>query len=76
MTDDEITVQAHIGDLEITVDRNTCIGSGNCTVWAPGTFTLTSDGLVSLSTAGGDETDAVVEAAQNCPVKAIKVQRV
>ena len=31
--------------LDITIDRELCMGSGNCSFWAPGVFDLDDDGI-------------------------------
>ena len=31
--------------LEITIDRELCMGSGNCSFWAPGVFDLDDEGI-------------------------------
>ena len=31
--------------LEIQIDRDACMGSGNCSFWAPGVFDLDDDGI-------------------------------
>jgi ferredoxin len=65
--------------LEIQIDRDKCIGSGNCGFFAPATFDI-DDQLkaVLLETAGGpdgDADDAVLSAADGCPTEAITVRR-
>jgi len=60
--------------LEIEIDRDTCIGSGNCTFAVPGVFGLDDEGVaVVVDPDAGDEA-TIMEAARNCPSKAIKVQ--
>ena len=31
--------------LEIRIDREKCMGSGNCSFWAPGSFDLDEEGI-------------------------------
>jgi ferredoxin len=58
--------------LDIKIDREACMGSGNCSFWAPGVFDLDDDGIAVLdSTAVPD--DKIVLAAQGCPTQAIAV---
>jgi len=59
--------------LDIKIDRETCMGSGNCAFWAPGVFDLDDDGIAVVvdATAAGD--DKVVLAAQGCPTQAITI---
>ncbi len=55
------------------VDRDACMGSGNCVFWAPGVFDLDEDGIaVVVGDAVGREED-VRRAAANCPTSAIRV---
>jgi len=61
--------------LEIKIDRETCMGSGNCQFWAPATFDLDDDGIAIVIDAEGDPEDKVIAAAQGCPTRAIAVFR-
>ena len=55
------------------VDREACMGSGNCAFWAPGVFDLDEDGIaVVVGDPTGREAD-VRTAAANCPTGAIRV---
>jgi ferredoxin len=61
--------------IEVRIDWETCIGSGNCVFWAPGTFDLSDDGhAVVLDPTATDE-DRLVVTAQGCPVGAISLWR-
>jgi ferredoxin len=55
------------------VDRDACMGSGNCVFWAPGVFDLDEDGIAIVvgDPAGRDE--ELRTAAANCPTSAIRV---
>jgi ferredoxin len=63
--------------LRIEVDRDRCIGSGNCSFYAPATFDLDDElKVMVLSGAETGEADAegdVRAAAEGCPVKAILI---
>jgi ferredoxin len=59
--------------LRIDIDRDKCVGSGNCVFWAPGTFDLDSEGLSVVVDPSGDAEDRVRVAADGCPSKAITV---
>ena len=51
-----------------------CIHSGNCVEIAPSLFTMDDDGVVSAlkdSAKGADEQEALLDAADACPVRAI-----
>ncbi|HET6836157.1 MAG TPA: ferredoxin [Acidimicrobiales bacterium] len=57
----------------IVVDRERCIGSGNCSFYAPNTFDLDDElKSVVIDPAGDDGADARA-AAEGCPVNAITI---
>ncbi len=65
-----------VGDLEIIVDRDGCIGASACIPPADKTFALDDEGkAVVLATASEDQEDDIVDAARACPVLAIKVMK-
>lgn len=53
------------------VDRDLCIGSGDCVRIAPKTFQLDAESKSVVIAQGVDSDDALKEAAQTCPVAAI-----
>jgi ferredoxin len=59
--------------VEITIDRDVCMGSGNCSFWAPGVFDLDDDGIAIVVDPAGAPVDKIVLAAQGCPTQAIAV---
>ena len=59
--------------LEISIDREVCMGSGNCSFWAPGVFDLDDDGIATVLDADAAEQEKIVLAAQGCPTQAISV---
>ena len=59
--------------LEITIDRERCIGSGNCSFWAPSTFDLDDEGIAVVIDPGGDDEQSIRNAAGGCPTRAIAV---
>jgi ferredoxin len=61
--------------LEIQIDRDACMGSGNCSFWAPGVFDLDDDGIAIVLDVNAQPEDKVVLAAQGCPTQAITVLR-
>ncbi|MEV5321316.1 ferredoxin [Streptomyces sp. NPDC052687] len=64
--------------MRVTVDRESCCGSGNCVVNAPEVFDQDdADGLVTLRITQPPEhlQESVELAAQLCPVGAIGVTR-
>ncbi len=67
--------RAEAGGLEVRVDRETCMGSGNCMFWAPESFDLADDGRVTVLDPGATEEERLRVAAEGCPVGAISLWR-
>ena len=44
----EQSARGHVA-LDITIDREACMGSGNCSFWAPGVFDLDDDGIAIVA---------------------------
>ncbi len=61
--------------LDIRINRDLCMGSGNCSFWAPGVFDLDDDGIAVVLDPAAQPDDKVVLAAQGCPTQAINVFR-
>jgi ferredoxin len=62
-----------VGEWTVEVDRSTCLGTGMCTSIAPGHFRL--DGGTSTPVKSDiDADDAVIDAAESCPMEAILVR--
>jgi ferredoxin len=59
--------------LDIKIDREACMGSGNCSFWAPGVFDLDDDGIAVVLDPTAAPDDKIVLAAQGCPTQAIAV---
>jgi ferredoxin len=57
------------------VDRDACMGSGNCLFWAPGVFDLDGDGIAVVIGDATGRDEEVRRAAANCPTSAIRVDR-
>jgi ferredoxin len=57
----------------ITVDRDRCVGSGLCVVYAPGTFSHDDEAKAVVVDLAGDTADLIRTAAEVCPADAIKV---
>ena len=63
-----------IGKLTVRIERDQCIGSGNCVKIAPTVFELDDDGLVAFRSDGEDPgPEKVLDACQVCPVEALFV---
>jgi ferredoxin len=61
------------GSRRIVVDRERCIGSGNCCFYAPNTFDLDDELKSVVIDPGGDDTADVRAAVEGCPVNAISI---
>ena len=61
--------------IEISIDKDVCIGAGQCALAAPGVFTQDDDGFSTLlpGSEDGAGDPMVREAARACPVSAISV---
>jgi ferredoxin len=61
--------------IEIDIDRDACMGSGNCVFAAPGIFELDDDSVARVVDPEASPEEAVVTAARQCPTHAITVRR-
>jgi ferredoxin len=59
--------------LRIEVDRELCFGFGDCVDTAPAVFALDDEDKATVLDPDGASVDLIVEAAQNCPVDAIRI---
>lgn len=59
--------------LRIEIDRERCMGSGNCSFHAPGTFELDDDLKAVVTDSAADPPAKVRLAAESCPTNAITV---
>jgi ferredoxin len=59
--------------VEIAIDRQVCMGSGNCAYWAPGVFDLDGDGIAVVVGPTEGRDDEIRLAEENCPTAAIQV---
>jgi ferredoxin len=57
----------------VEIDRETCMGSGVCTVLAPATFDIDDEAKAFVANPTGDGLDQVQSAAAGCPTRAITV---
>jgi ferredoxin len=61
--------------VDVVIDEDRCMGSGNCVYWAPGTFDLGDAGhAIVLDAAATDEARLRI-AAEGCPVGAISLSK-
>ena len=59
--------------IHVEVDRDLCIGSGDCVATAPAVFELDDEGKAVVIDPDGAPTEEILDAARNCPVTAIFV---
>jgi ferredoxin len=60
----------------IVIDRDRCVGSGNCLFWAPATFDLDDGGTSVVVDPAGDDQDRIRVAVDGCPTRAITLEPV
>jgi ferredoxin len=61
--------------VEVKIDWDRCMGSGNCVFWAPDTFELSDDGHAVVVDAAATDEARLRTAAEGCPVGAISLWR-
>lgn len=59
--------------LRIDVDRESCIGSGVCLVYAPGTFVHDDDAKAVVVDDATDDLESIQNAVQGCPTRALRL---
>jgi ferredoxin len=57
----------------IVADRDCCMGSGMCTVYAPATFTQDAHAKVVVVDPPADSADAIKAAVEACPTGALQI---
>jgi ferredoxin len=57
----------------IEVDRELCMGSGMCIVYAPNTFEHDGETKAVVVDPAGDQIDAIRNAVQACPTSALRL---
>ncbi len=67
------TVNAGAGGLSILIDRNLCVGFGDCIEVAPRAFKLDEEGVAVLLEPEAAGRDRLLRACAACPVDAITV---
>ncbi|MCL9760045.1 ferredoxin [Frankia sp. AiPa1] len=61
---------------EIRIDRDRCMGSGQCMHYAPAVFGQDEDDIAIVLDPDGGTDAALLDAAQGCPTTAISVHGV
>jgi ferredoxin len=59
--------------FDIRIDRDVCMGSGQCMSYAPNTFDLDETTIAIVVNPGGDADSDVLMARDGCPTGAITV---
>jgi ferredoxin len=59
----------------IEIDREACMGSGVCTIYASGTFDIDDETKSTVVDPAGNTLEQIESAAAGCPTRAIKVVR-
>ena len=60
--------------MKVKVDRDLCIGVGNCVAFAPTAFQLDAENKAVVLTPSSVDDDTLLEAAESCPENAIIVE--
>lgn len=60
--------------IEVEVDADLCIGTGNCVFFAPEVFGMGDGGQAQVLDPQARPTEDVVRAAEHCPIRAIRVR--
>jgi ferredoxin len=58
-------------DGDLTIDRDRCMGSGQCTYYAPGTFDLDDMSIAVVVDQHGDCDEKIQTAISVCPTRSI-----
>jgi ferredoxin len=61
--------------LKIEINRELCMGSGNCSFWAPEVFDLDDDGIAVVLDPTAAPEDKIILAGQGCPTQAISITK-
>ena len=60
--------------MKVKIDRDLCIGLGNCVAIAPSVFTLDKENKAVVIDNHTIDDKTLFEAAESCPVKAIIIE--
>ena len=63
----------NLGIMRIEIDRDVCIGTENCSRYAPGTFDVDDEGKVVQIGTDVDSDDAIRTAVESCPTGALSI---
>ncbi len=60
--------------MKVRVDRDLCIGVGNCVAYAPTVFTLDEESKAVVLDPSSVNDNTLLEAAESCPENAIIIE--
>jgi ferredoxin len=60
--------------LDVEIDRDLCMGSGNCVYEAPGVFDLDEDSVAFVVDPTASPEETILAAAERCPTHAITIR--
>lgn len=63
------------GEMQIEINRELCMGSGNCSFWAPDVFDLDDDGIAVVLDPTAAPEEKIILAGQGCPTQAISITK-
>ncbi|MFC0082573.1 ferredoxin [Aciditerrimonas ferrireducens] len=62
-------------EIKVSVDKDLCIGTGNCAFFAPEVFEIGDDAQARVLDPEARPIEEVIWAAEQCPIRAIRVWR-
>jgi ferredoxin len=72
VSDDARTLRV-LNGLRFEIDRDLCVGFGDCVTESPGSFDLDDEGIAVFKTPEAVERQELLDACACCPVDAITV---
>jgi ferredoxin len=62
-----------VTSIRVEVDRDLCMGSGNCSYWAPEVFDLDDEGIAIVIADPSAHPERVALAVEGCPTAALSI---
>ena len=62
-----------LSDLRLEIDRDLCVGFGDCVTESPGSFDLDEEGVAVFTSPESVPREQLLQACEACPVDAITV---
>lgn len=66
-------VEREVHDVRVVIDRDLCVGFGDCVTEAPDAFDLDDEGVAVFTTPEASIKSCLLDACASCPVDAITV---